>query len=427
MRFPPSPPKLPLRAAVALPFALLLVLGACTTQGARHRSSFAAAAHSNRLTHATVYGTAPQPAPLRGDACDALLAEALEQSCAGQGLTPDGRLADLALAVARASNGAQRPPSYSQVSFHAHRTGMPEPTPQVWLASGPSTRALAPALHRAVAEATASSHLSHCGAAAVSGSDGVTVALVLSNRVVALREGVPRHVELGAVLRLEGDLGPEHSQPALALTLPDGSVTRRPLGTGSHFAHSIVADQVGEYTIELLAHGPEGLTVVAMIPVSVGVPLLTEEPHFEEDPVESNGEEVAERLIALIADERERHGLRPLKLDARLKRIAHAHSEDMVSHHFIAHTSRRTGDASQRVSAAGLDAMLVLENIGRGYSAAELHRGLMESPGHRANILHPDAREIGIGVMVEREGDRLAFIATELFTELARKRLKQRR
>ena len=44
----------------------------------------------------------------------------------------------------------------------------------------------------------------------------------------------------------------------------------------------------------------------------------------------------------------------------------------------------------------------------------------MESPGHRGNILSPDARELGIGVVAETEGDRLAFLATELFTRLAR-------
>lgn len=413
---------LPSRTARLLASLLsaVLLLASCAASGSRHKSAFATAAHSNELTHATVYGTGAEPYPLRGDAADALLAEALARGCDQSQLKQDGKLADLALAVARASEGARRPPNYSLVSFHAHRTGLPEPTPQVWLASGPDSRALAPALEQAVRDAAASSHLTHCGAAAVTQGDAVVVALALSARVFSLREGIPRRVEQGALLRLEGELGRGHEQPALALTHPNGSVTRRPLGNSQHFAHSVIAEEPGEYTLELLAVGPEGLTVVAIVPIAVGVPLARVPPNVDDDPVETDGEAVAARLLALIAQERARRSLPPLRVDARLTRVAQAHSSDMVRNRFIAHTSRRTGDATSRVQSAGLDALVVLENIGRGYSAAELHRGLMESPGHRGNILHPDAREIGIGVVAEREGERLAFIATELFTQLAR-------
>jgi uncharacterized protein YkwD len=401
---------------------LAVALSACAATGTKHKSSFATAAHSNELTHATVYGTAPEPEPLRGDAADALLAETLSRSCEQSELIEDGRLAELALAIARASEGARRPPNYSLVSFHAHRAGLPEPTPQVWLASGPDTRALAPALEQAVRDAASSSHLTHCGAAAVAQGDrGVVVALALSTRVFSLREGVPRQVEPGASVRLEGELAARHEQPGLALTYPSGSVARRSLGSGSSFAYSVPTSERGEYTIELLATGPEGLTVVAMFPIAVGVELTQQAPELADDPVEADAEQVAARLSALIAEERRKRKLPPLRVEPRLTTIAQAHSEDMVRNRFIAHSSRRTGDATARVQSAGLDAMVVLENIGRGYSAAELHRGLMESPGHRGNILHPDAREIGIGVVAEREGERLAFIATELFTQLTRR------
>lgn len=62
---------------------------------------------------------------------------------------------------------------------------------------------------------------------------------------------------------------------------------------------------------------------------------------------------------------------------------------------------------------------MLLENIGRRYSAEDLHAGLMESPGHRANIVSPDVNRLGLGVVAEQEGEHVAFLATELFARFA--------
>ncbi len=377
-------------------------------------------AYGAELPRASAYDTEPAPDPLRGDAADARLAAALERGCKAAALTRDGRLADLAYAVARDSEGARHPPSYALVSFHARRAGLAEPTPQVWLAAGPDTGALATALEQAIRDAAKASRLTHCGAAAVHDPDGVVIALALSTRVFSLREPLPRQVEPGSSIRFAAELARGFHSPTLAVTAPSGAVTRSPLGVDPEFTHELRTAQAGEYTVELLANGPEGLTVVAMFPVAVGVPIETRAPAGDNEPAELDAAEVERKLSALIAHERAERNLPPLRIDARLSRIALAHSEDMVQHGFIAHTSKLTGDATSRVRRASLDAYIVLENIGRGYSASELHRGLMESPGHRGNILHPEARELGIGVVAEREGERLAFIATELFTQLAR-------
>ena len=37
-------------------------------------------------------------------------------------------------------------------------------------------------------------------------------------------------------------------------------------------------------------------------------------------------------------------------------------------------------------------------------TAAEIHRAWMDSPGHRANILRPQFREIGIGIALGAAG-----------------------
>lgn len=399
--------------------ALVLACG-CTQLGAkRQATAIAASTSSADLVHATTYATDPAPNPLRGTAGDLTLATALARGCKNAGLIQDGRLGELALSVAQASEGARKPPSYGLVSYHARRTGLPEPTPQIWLASAPDTATLAPALEQAIRDAARTSRLTHCGAGAAPLPGGVVVALALSTRPFALARPVPRQVDAGESIEVEASLSRGYARPVMALTDPSGTVTRFSLGGERLFSHAIPTQQAGEYTIELLAEGPDGLTVAAMFPVAVGIPLVTSAPAHVADQVEESATEVAERLLAMIGEERARRKLPPLSRDPRLARIATSHSEDMVSHGFIAHTSVKTGDATSRIRHAGLAAYVVLENIGRGYSAMELHRGLMESPGHRGNILHPDAREIGIGVVAEREGERLAFIATELFTQLA--------
>jgi uncharacterized protein YkwD len=400
---------------------LLMPLGSACVRAQRQPASGVQAAPL-ALTQASHYDTRPEPDFARGDAVSEELEQALVRLARERDLTLDGRLAELSLGIALGSEGAARPPSYPLVSYHAHRAGIAEPTPQVWLASGADLAQLLPALEQAVHDATASSRLTHLGVAAIAldsaAGTGVVIAVALSSRTLSLREPVARSVPVGTKLHLAGELARGHTDPILVVTSEAG-ITRRPLGKGRSFAHDVSSPPAGALTLELLATGPEGLTVVALMPVMVGAPVASQPPSAVSAEVEASAEEVAHKLSTLIADEREKRKLPPLRSDVRLEDIALAHSEDMLAHGFIAHTSKRSGDASQRVQSAGLDALLVLENIGRGYSASELHHGLMESPGHRANILHPDARELGIGVVSQREGERAAFLVTELFTQLA--------
>jgi hypothetical protein len=62
---------------------------------------------------------------------------------------------------------------------------------------------------------------------------------------------------------------------------------------------------------------------------------------------------------------------------------------------------------------------VVLENVARAYGVDEAHQGLMNSPGHRANIMSPVATRLGIGVVFgdEVSGRREIFI-TQVFTRV---------
>ncbi|WP_327110978.1 CAP domain-containing protein [Streptomyces sp. NBC_01341] len=109
-------------------------------------------------------------------------------------------------------------------------------------------------------------------------------------------------------------------------------------------------------------------------------------------------------VVALVNQERRRHGLPLLKEDARLRSSARAHSEDMARRGFFAHLSpdgsspadRMTRHAHPRPGG---------ENIAMGQQqAAAVMVAWMNSPGHRANILHGDFGSIGVGVHIGSPG-----------------------
>ncbi|MCM1977376.1 MULTISPECIES: CAP domain-containing protein [Streptomyces] len=106
----------------------------------------------------------------------------------------------------------------------------------------------------------------------------------------------------------------------------------------------------------------------------------------------------AARVVDLTNRERAGAGLRPLRTDSALTAAAQAHSADMVARSFYSHTSPEGSQPWDRAAAAGARRRSIGENIACGQrSPAEVVRGWMNSPGHRANILKPDFTHIGIG------------------------------
>jgi hypothetical protein len=92
----------------------------------------------------------------------------------------------------------------------------------------------------------------------------------------------------------------------------------------------------------------------------------------------------------------------------------------MVESGFFGHVSPSTGDPSARVRAAGLRFPVVAENVGVGRSSRDVHHALLESPGHRGNMLNPKLTHVGIGVVLKPRDDRFDVYATQLFGRLAR-------
>ncbi|MEV8475706.1 CAP domain-containing protein [Streptomyces sp. NPDC051173] len=121
----------------------------------------------------------------------------------------------------------------------------------------------------------------------------------------------------------------------------------------------------------------------------------------------------AAEVVALTNAERASAGLPPLADDLLLGAAAQAHSADMVARDFYAHISPEGSRPWDRAAAAGCAHRGIGENIACGQrSPAEVVRGWMDSPGHRANILDPGFTHIGIGFV---GGGRAGTYWTQLF------------
>jgi len=110
----------------------------------------------------------------------------------------------------------------------------------------------------------------------------------------------------------------------------------------------------------------------------------------------------AEREAALLdAVNRTRaaHGLQPLQLDSRLRLAARHHSGTMLRHNAFAH-----GAVRARLASYGAQGPRFGENLAWGVgsraAATNIVRVWMSTPSHRANLLRPGFRRIGIGAVI---------------------------
>jgi uncharacterized protein YkwD len=106
-----------------------------------------------------------------------------------------------------------------------------------------------------------------------------------------------------------------------------------------------------------------------------------------------------QRMLDLVNGERSHAGLRPLVGDDRLRQVARAHSLEMFQLNYFSHTSPTSGSPFDRMRTAGIVFLVAGENLAYAPDVEIAHQGLMNSPGHRANILRPEFGRVGIGVI----------------------------
>jgi spore coat assembly protein SafA/uncharacterized protein, YkwD family len=103
-------------------------------------------------------------------------------------------------------------------------------------------------------------------------------------------------------------------------------------------------------------------------------------------------------VIRLVNEARAKNGLQPLTANWELSRIARYKSQDMADNHYFSHTSPTYGTPFQMIHSFGLTYKTAGENIAYGQKTPqEVMNAWMNSSGHRANILNPNFKKIGVG------------------------------
>ena len=118
---------------------------------------------------------------------------------------------------------------------------------------------------------------------------------------------------------------------------------------------------------------------------------------------------IALQVVELTNAERTRAGLAVFRINARLGEAARIQAEQIAAAGRLDHVVRdaRYPRLEDRLDAAEYRWQAAGENLAFGQqSAAAVVAGWMQSPGHRANILHAAFTEMGVAYLTDTNGRR---------------------
>lgn len=163
------------------------------------------------------------------------------------------------------------------------------------------------------------------------------------------------------------------------------------------------------------------IAVIAMLIALAGGCTSTSEPEAESNPkAECIGVDQADDLVGevllRINEARLAEGQPPLVLDPLLSAVADDFACEMIREGFLAHTNPNRGlSPGERLASAGYIYNAMAENLAAGQTSPEqVVSDWLASESHRANILAPEWREIGIAV---RQGGRFGVYWVQEFAD----------
>jgi|GEM_PF-329027 len=119
-----------------------------------------------------------------------------------------------------------------------------------------------------------------------------------------------------------------------------------------------------------------------------------------------------QRMLDLVNAERARNGLSPLKANLNLTKVTRLKAKDMIEKNYFSHTSPTYGSPFEMMKQFGVTYRTAGENLAGAPTVDSAHTNLMNSPGHRANILNASYKEVGIGIL---SGSRYGKIFVQMF------------
>ncbi|MBK1441582.1 CvpA family protein [Parapedobacter sp. ISTM3] len=118
------------------------------------------------------------------------------------------------------------------------------------------------------------------------------------------------------------------------------------------------------------------------------------------------------QMLQLINEARKKVDLSPLQHDEELTPVAREHAADMFANGYFSHISPDGSTPFDRIRRAKITFLAAGENLALAQTLPLAHEGLMNSPGHRENILRPAFGRVGIGVL---DGGVYGLMVTQNF------------
>jgi uncharacterized protein YkwD len=111
-------------------------------------------------------------------------------------------------------------------------------------------------------------------------------------------------------------------------------------------------------------------------------------------------------IVQLTNGKRRKRGLKPLIINMQLVCLARKQSANMARNNQLSHTVNGK-TLAHRIEKSRYPYRYIGENVARSKrSPPHVIKMWMKSQGHRVNILNPNFREIGIGIIKAKNGDK---------------------
>ena len=119
-------------------------------------------------------------------------------------------------------------------------------------------------------------------------------------------------------------------------------------------------------------------------------------------------------MLEMVNKERILSGLSILVVDEKAREVARKYGKNMFENGYFSHIDLDGNDHSYRMEAGRVEFMMSGENLALSQDLESAHEGLMNSTGHRKNILHPFFHRVGIGVV---DGGEYGIIFVQNFAD----------
>ncbi|EKD85972.1 MAG: hypothetical protein ACD_37C00549G0001 [uncultured bacterium] len=177
-------------------------------------------------------------------------------------------------------------------------------------------------------------------------------------------------------------------------------------------SHLIFPRESNNYRAKILHHTSIFLTIIALLILTAVFPLIKKD--FPSILGVSTSIKV-EELLVLTNAEREKAGIKELKLDPALSQAALKKAENMFQMNYWAHNAPDGTTPWVFIRNAGYNYVYAGENLGRGFSTSQdLVNAWMASESHRANLLSSSFGDVGFAVLTGKlAGEDTVLIVQE--------------